>query len=536
MTGLTLLLLAAALAYGLSRATRLPVIPLLLIAGFGLQLLAEWGEVEITGEALRHVIELGLAFLVFAAGIDLSPERLKGRERAIFHVGFWQFFVLGWIGIAVALALGYPLIPALYLGCALSASSTLVVIRQLQQRQCRFEPFGRLVVGVLLLQDVLIVFFLVVLARAAEGWLPTFIDLGYLSLLVVAAAILHFRIVPWVVRQLHLDDEERLLFALTMLFLFIIMAEKTGLPYIVGGFLAGFALSAFPMNGLIRGMVDSLNSFFVALFFIGIGFLCTFPPAIYFAHAALFVVVLIVVTIVLVTFIAERMGFSTKASIESGVLLSQTSEFSLMVMLAGVASGQISQEVFSMFALITVGTMALTPYLARDSVVWYLMRLHPKARRRGHKLSELKQHAIIIGYGQTGAKSLRVFQDAGVAVIVVDDDPAVIHALRQEGVACIEGDGSQSSVLQEANAEKARFILLTLRGRSNIDSLLQKLEQYPAAVLVRTFDPETKAMAESHHAVVVDAIMAGTEALEGWFALNCEQKISPNLPPLAERL
>jgi Kef-type K+ transport system membrane component KefB len=528
MSGLTLLLLAAALAYGFSRASRLPVIPLLLLAGFGLQLLAKWAEVEIANEALRHVIELGLAFLVFAAGIDLSLERVKGRMRAIFHVGLWQFFILGWVGIGVALALGYPLIPALYLGCALSASSTLVVVRQLQQRQCRFEPYGRLVVGVLLLQDVLIVFFLVVLSRAVEGWLATLVDLGYLSLLVMAAAVLHFQVVPWVVRKLHLDDEERLLFALTMLFLFILMAMQTGLPYIVGGFLAGFALSAFPMNGLIRGMVDSLNSFFVALFFIGIGFLCTFPSAIYFAHAAIFVLVLIVVTVVLVTFIAERMGFSTKASIESGVLLSQTSEFSLMVMLSGVAIGQISLEVFSMFALITVGTMALTPYLARDSFVWYLMRLHPKARRRGNKLTELDRHAIIIGYGQTGAKSLQVFQDANIPVVVVDDDPAVIHALLQQGIPCIEGDGSQTSILLEANVEKARFILLTLRGRSNIGSLLQKLDQYQASVLVRTFDPDTKTIAEKHNAVVVDAIMAGTEALEGWFALNCEPKISRN--------
>jgi CPA2 family monovalent cation:H+ antiporter-2 len=521
MNGLTLLLLAAAFAFGVSRATRLPAIPLLLIAGFGLQLLAQWSNIQIAGEGLRHVIELGLAFLVFAAGIDLSPGRLKGRERAVFHVGFWQFFMLGWIGIAVALALGYPLIPSLYLGCALSASSTLVVVKQLQSQQCRFQSYGRLVVGVLLLQDVLIVFFLVVLARAAEGWLSTFINLGYLSMLVVLAVSLHFRVVPWVVRHLHLDDEERLLFALTLLFVFILLAIKTGLPYIVGGFLAGFALSAFPMNGLIRGMVDSLNSFFVALFFIGIGFLCSFPPAIYFAHAAIFAIVLIVVTIVLVTFIAEHMGFSTKASIQSGVLLSQTSEFSLMVMLSGVAIGQISQEVFSMFALITVSTMALTPYIARDGFVWFLMRLHPKARRRKNAPIHLQQHAIIIGFGQTGAKSLKMFQDANIPVIVVDDDPAIIHTLLQEGVSCIEGDGSQSSVLLQANVEKARFILLTLRGRSNIGSLLQKLNQYPAAVLVRSFDPETKSMAEAYDAVVVDAITAGTDALESWFALNC---------------
>lgn len=521
MTGLTILLLAAALAFGLSRASRLPVIPLLLLAGFGLQLLASWGEVEITRDGLSTVIELGLAFLVFSAGIDLSPQRIKGRMRAIFHVGLWQFFILGWVGIAVALALGYPLIPALYLGCALSASSTLVVIKQLQQRQCRFEPYGRLVVGVLLLQDVLIVFFLVVLTRAVDGWAATFIDIGYLSLLVAAAALLHFKVVPWVVRSLHLDDEERLLFALTTLFLFILLAVQTSLPYIVGGFLAGFALSAFPMNGLIRGMVDSLNGFFVALFFIGIGFLCTFPEATYFLHAAIFVVVLIVVTILLVTVIAERMGFSTRASIESGVLLSQTSEFSLMVMLSGVATGQISLEVFSMFAMITVGTMTLTPYIARDGFVLALMRLHPKARKHKPSTSSLQNHAIIVGYGQTGAKSLKVFEDASVPVVVVDDDPAVIHSLMEQGIECIEGDGSQLKILQQANPEQARFILLTLRHRSNIEALLQTMSAYKASVLVRTFDPKTQAMAEAYDAIAIDAIAAGTTAMDEWFNINC---------------
>ena len=192
-----------------------------------------------------------------------------------------------------------------------------------------FEPFGRLVLGVLLVQDVFIIVLMIVLLSYPEGFLSIISSLlGAIALGFVALTV-HRKLIPWVTRQLSLDEEELMLGALGMLFAFSGTAYLLGLPFLVGAFFAGFALSAFPMNGLVRGMLGSLSSFFLALFFISIGAIITMPDLQLIEHSLIFIAVLIAVTVFLVTIVSEMVGYSTRTSIETGLLLSQTSEFSL---------------------------------------------------------------------------------------------------------------------------------------------------------------------------------------------------------------
>ncbi|MFP4352005.1 MAG: cation:proton antiporter [Puniceicoccaceae bacterium] len=517
MNGLAALLFVAAVAFGLARWTRIPEIPLLVAAGFALRLAADASGLELPTGTLFSAVELGLAMLVFSAGIDLSPRRLRGRTGPILSVGLWQFSILGLVGVGLALALGYAPRTALYLGCALSASSTLVVVRILQRRQLMFEPFGRLVLGVLLLQDVLIVVLLVVLENLDAGAADLLLACGRAALLGAFALALHRFVVPFAARRLHLDDEERLLFALGILFLFIYLAVWLGLPFVVGGFLAGFALSAFPMNGLIRGMLGSLSSFFLALFFIGIGFFCILPPPLLWLHALLFALVLVLVTVVLVSWLAERHGLSARDALEAGVLLSQTSEFSLLVLLAGVGAGLIGEEVFSMFVLLTVATMALTPFLARERVVRRLMKLHPRARRGTGEPLDVSGHAVLIGYDQTGPTMERLLRQAGVPVVVVDEDPAVIRRLAEEGVRFVEGNAASPEVLGRANLRGARLVLAGLTRRRGLRELLEQTRLTDTLVLIRAFEPEERLLAGRYEGVVVvDTVEATVRAFERW--------------------
>ena len=326
------------------------------------------------------MIQIGLAVLVFTAGVELSPRRMRGRTRAITILALTQFFMLGACGALTAVFLGYDWMNALYLGCALSASSTLVVVRHLQQRRQMFEPYGRLVLGVLLLQDIFIVLIMVALLKSPQGWLMVCNGVANALALGILALGVHRWLVPFVVRRMKLDDEELMLGALAALFAFSTMAYLLDLPFLVGAFFAGFAISAFPMNGLVRGMLGSLSGFFLALFFISAGAFLTIPSLEIVGHSLVFIAVLILVTVFLVAIIAELVGYSSRAAVETGLLLSQTSEFSLLLALTGVASGQITTELFSMIALITVSTMAMTPLISRESVALRLVKLHPRYR------------------------------------------------------------------------------------------------------------------------------------------------------------
>ena len=244
MTALAILLLAAAIAFGLSKFLRLPAIPLLLLSGAGLNALAGYQAVEIPADLISEMIEIGLAVLVFTAGVELSPRRMRGRSRAVTILAVSQFFTLGVCGVLTAVFLGYGWTTALYLGCALSASSTLVVVRHLQQRRQMFEPYGRLVLGVLLLQDIFIVIIMVALLKSPEGWLAICNGVANAIALGCLAVAFHRWMVPFVVKRLKLDDEELLLGALAILFAFSSMAYLLELPFLVGAFVGGFAISA----------------------------------------------------------------------------------------------------------------------------------------------------------------------------------------------------------------------------------------------------------------------------------------------------
>lgn len=520
MTGYAILLLAAAIAFGLSKLFHLPAIPLLMLSGAGLRLLANALDVEIPPELLREMIEIGLAMLVFTAGVDLSPRRMKGRAKPVIIVASVQFLSLGAAGVITALLLDYDMMTSLYLGCALSASSTLVVVRHLQRRRQMFEPFGRLVLGVLLLQDVFIILLMVALLKAPGGWLVSVLGVLKAMGLGCMAIGAHKWLIPWVTRHLKLDSEELMLGALGLLFAFSGMAYLLDLPFLVGSFLAGFALSAFPMNGLVRGMLGSLSGFFLALFFITIGAVLTLPGAEMLGHSLIFIVVLIIVTVVLVSIVAEAVGYSTRASVETGILLSQTSEFSLLLAFAGMGTGQISVELFSMIVLVTVSTMTLTPFISQSNVAWALMKLHPRYRKGEVACGELRDHAVLLGYGRAGRQTVQVLKEHGIDVVVIDDDAGVIRKLIQSGINCIQGDGSDVRVLARANAQEARVVLCSMRRSQDALLALEHLREARPVVLVRTFEPDETTMVRNVGGIPVETAPAAAHTFIGWLEAN----------------
>lgn len=532
MTGLAILLVAAAIAFGLSKLFRLPPIPLLMLSGVGLRALANYLEIEVPEALVSEMIEIGLAVLVFTAGVDLSPRRMLGRTKPIVIVAVSQFITLGLAGVLTAHFLGYDLTTSLYLGCALSASSTLVVVRHLQLRRQMFEPFGRLVLGVLLMQDVFIILLMIALLKSPDGILASVHGIANAVALGFLAVAFHKWVVPWVTKKLSLDDEELMLGALGMLFAFSGMADILGLPFLVGAFLAGFSLSAFPMNGLVRGMLGSLSGFFLALFFISIGAILVLPTTEMLWHSLIFIIVLIIVTVVLVSIVAEAVGYSTRASIETGLLLSQTSEFSLILALAGVASGQISTELFSMIAVITVSTMALTRFISRERVAWSLMKLHPRYRRGESACERMTDHAVLLGYGRAGAHTVQSLNEHDIPVIVVDDDAAVIRKLISQNIACVQADGSDQHTLEMTHCKHARVVFCSMRRTRDALHALHYLRDEQPEVLVRTFEPDEATMVEAAGGHPIRSSEASAKTFIEWVDLNLPRKTPPKNNPV----
>jgi hypothetical protein len=312
------------------------------------------------------------------------------------------------------------------------------------------------------------------------------------------------------------DDEEALLLVvLGVLFTFIAAAGFLGLPLIAGAFLAGVALSPFPTGLIVRGPLLSLSDFFLAIFFTALGGLVARPDLVALGQSLVFTLALVLVTPVVVVVVAERAGLSTRPAVESGLLLAQASEFSLVVGLWGLVAGQIAPRVFTTVALVTVITMLLTPFLATDRATWRLMRLHPL--RRQPEIGEApSDHILLLGCGDSGMPLLETLIAAGHRVWVVDDDAAIIERLRDGDVPCIRGDGSEREVLERVGARNARLIISTIRRAGDNETVLRVAGGVPT--VVRVFDATAADRIRALGGIPVVYADAAAEEFLRWFA------------------
>ncbi len=520
-----ILLLTAAAAYGLARWLRLPSLPVLIGAGMALNLagwlpqgfqLGEGPDDEHTGAAMR-ILEFGLVFLVFASGVELNPRRFARHGRVVAWVGSLQFAVSALIGFGTSRWMGFGNIEAAYIGFGLAASSTLVVLRQLRVRQAMFEPFGRVVTGVLLLQDGVLIAVIVVLSRL-DGGLPGIgLGLGEVALLGGAAWLSQKYLIPWLVTRMKPDEESLLLWLVAVLFVFVGIAFSMGLPPIVGAFAGGFAFSAFPLNGLVRGQLSSLADFFQALFFVALGALVGIPDAADWWTALQFTAIVVLITPPLVAALAEWRGMSTRASIETGLLLAQTSEFSLLLGVSGLALGHLSADGFGILAMTTVMTMTLTPFIGQERMAHALLPLHP-FRRRKEAERPLSGHVLVLGFGSAGMWTVKPLRAQGEEVLVVDDDAVVCRELTRLGVPVMRGDGSEKEVLERAGAANAKLVIASMRRVGDALKVLEHVRDVP--VMARVFEEYEAEQIRAAGGIPVMNSDAAAETFIAWFGAN----------------
>ena len=512
MHGVAALLAAAAVAHLLARLLRVPVIPLLLVAGLVLSFIA-----APPAQILEDALVLGVSFLLFVVGLELDPRRVRAQRRAALRVGTFQFITMAALGFGAALLLGFDRVESGYIALGLTASSTLVGVRLLQRRGHMFEPSGRLVLGVLLLQDVLVLLAIPIVADLGSGWREVLLGLASIAAL-GGFSLLVRRWAPALLLRVADDEEVVLLVALAILFLFLGASGALGLPLVVGAFLAGATLARFPVNGVVRSELAPIGDFFTAVFFTALGALVRIPTPVELGQTLALTLLVVLVTPPLVMLIAERAGFAAKPAIEAGLLLSQTSEISLVIGLAGMIQGHIDGGVFVVIALVTLITMLLTPFIATDRVAWRLMHWHPARRGRPDAEAPPSDHLLLLGAGATGMPLLEDLLVAGCRLAVVDDDPGVIEVLSEAEILTIRGEASDPQVLRQAGADRARAVSSTIRRPRDNATLLEMTRGIP--VLVRVFDRADAEWVRTRGGIPILYSEATAESLLEWFAEN----------------
>ncbi|TVR00358.1 MAG: hypothetical protein EA398_11485 [Deltaproteobacteria bacterium] len=511
MTAVALVLLAAAIAHGAANALRLPSMPLLIAAGF---ILRSTGLVE-DPNMMSSLLLLGVTVLVFMAGTELNPRRFRSLGTTALSVGLLQLLLLGAAGFLIGHLVGLDLRESSFVALALAASSTFVVVRVLKKKRQFYEPYGRLVLGVLLVQDVLVVLALGALLQWDNGLQAVESALLRSALLIAIAWVWARSIVPWLLTTLRLDDEAILIVVLAILFVFLAAAHVLDIPMITGAFAAGFAVSSFPVNAVIRGQLTSLSDFFIAIFLTSLGASLVFPDMQGLLLASLLIAAVVLLTPPIVATVAERAGMTSRSSIEAGLLLAQTSEFSLVVALLAADQGYLGDSLLAAITLVTVCTMAFTQFLATDRNAMRLLRLHPSRFRKDPEEAHREGHILLLGCGANTEALVLELVERGDTVLVIDDDPAVDAWVDRIGGVPLRGDALDPGVLDRASVGRARVVISTLRRLEDNRRIVEMAGD--TDVLVRVFEETEERAIREMGAVPVRYSDAAAQAFLAWF-------------------
>lgn len=499
---LAAILVVSALAALLAVLLRQPILLGLLIAGIALGP-GVLGLVRID-ESITLLAEVGIALLLFLVGLKLDVRIVARLGPVALLVGLAQIALTFLLGLRIAAAFGRTGIAAVYLGLALTFSSTVVVVKLLTDVRMIDRLHGRLAVGILVIQDIVVVLAMIALtATSGDGDATPVGELvGVLlsgTVLVVAAVLLGRFVAAPTMQLLGRQAELLVLGAIAWAVSFGALSTILGFSAEVGAFLAGMTLASTPYREAISGRLTPLRDFLLLFFFIEIGagidpasLRAGLPTALALSAAAL------IAKPVIVTGLLAIAGHRQKVSLATGITLAQISEFSLILVALGVTQGSIGSDVAGIVTTTALITIALSSQMiARtEQLVDRLSSRLPRIERRvaDHASLEdgppLRPDIIVIGLGRFGSTVVEELLDRGERVVGVDFDPRAVAEGRL-GIPILYGDADDPSLGEHLPLDGSRWVVSTLRSLEANLTLVRslRLHGYPGAIAVASEDP-----------------------------------------------
>ena len=506
--------LAAALA---ARAARLSPIVGYLVAGL---VIGPSGFSLVQNNDTSHFLaELGVVFLLFDIGLHFSLREIALRRDDMISLAPMQIIFCGLVFALIGYAFGFPWIVAVLVGVSLALSSTAVVARILSDRNQPGCPMGRSATAVLVAQDIVAIF---ILTYAASFGISTNI-LGMDALIILAKALVALTIAILAGRFLVRPLFESLAATnnretFTVVALFIVLAAsaataKAGLSLNLGAFLAGMALSDTPYRNVVQAEIKPFAGLLLGLFFVSVGMGVNLPTLALIWPAVLATALTIMIVKTAVVFIAARLnGWAVPGATQLGFLLSQGSEFTLVVV--GVAS--IAGAMPAPWAGILTTAVALTLIAAP---IWTSLGLHiakqiaETTKGAAVDTDEVAEEHPVLIFGMTPAGRLAAdaLRDHDIAYVAVDSDPDRFVLAASDGYSIAFGDARNDKLMASLDAGHARAIVLGVRGLGAASLAPLPGSTQPRLVVAADIADQAKLNAEGFRAHISRAEPLGLE-------------------------
>jgi Kef-type K+ transport system membrane component KefB len=449
-----------------------PLLLAYILAGFSISFLSLTREESRV--AFSFFGEIGIALLLFMVGIELSLTELKTLGKTVLWAGTGQILAHGILGFILARLLGFDLSSSIYLALAITFSSTIVVVKLLGEKKDLNALYGKISVGILLLQDLFAVLILMILAGVFQETfssltLFSIIFKGGLFFLILILATK--KVLPFILSLSASSLELLLLVSLAWAFVIASIALAIGFSLEIGAFLAGVALATSVYRFQILSKLRPLRDFFIVLFFVALGLqinifglLRLFTPSLIFALFVIFSTPLLLLLI-----LGKILGQKKRTAFLTGISLAQISEFSIILVVLGERLGHISFDVVSIVAMTAILTiLASSLLIIRAGSLYHFLSPYlsfferPTLETKIAREVPLANHTILVGCEQMGQDLLKFLEGRKEQFVVVDFNPTIIRNLISEKVECIFGDISDPEILDELNLESAKLIISTV--------------------------------------------------------------------------
>jgi CPA2 family monovalent cation:H+ antiporter-2 len=421
--------------------------------------------------SVQVLAEIGVAFLMFALGAEVSLGELRRLGRVTMLGGVLQILLTMGLGPLLAPALGLSLPQGVFLGALIALSSTVVALKVLMARGELAAIHGRVALGILIVQDLAVVPMVVVLPALVAGGETVLADLAFTAAkaaaVLLGAYLVGGRAVPWVLNHVaHARSRELFLLGVVGLALgTALVTQLAGLSLAFGAFLAGLAVAETDYRTQVVAEVLPLRDLFASLFFVSVGMLINLAELVPQAGAiTLLSAIVIVGKVAIVTALVMLLGLPGRVALPAGLSLAQVGEFSFVLAHIGVGAGAIPSSVFDLTLATALVTIVLTPFLLRTGpgLLQLLERLPGLGGRFAPPLEQdtgppgLRHHTIICGFGRVGRELADALEKRKFRYLVIEYNPRIVQALRARGVPVIYGDAGNPVVLEHAHLDTAR--------------------------------------------------------------------------------
>jgi len=446
-------------------------------------------------EQIELLAEMGIALLLFIVGLKLDVGMIRTMGPVALATGLGQVAFTSIFGFFIALGLGMTIIHAVYVAVALTFSSTIIIVKLLSDKKEIDALHGRIAVGFLIVQDIVVVLVMIGLSTLGVGdsdqvnLTAAMLWVAAKGLLFLGSVILLMRyVLPYVLDQLARSQELMVLFAVAWSVFLAMVGDYLGFSKEVGAFLAGISLASTQYRDALSSRLATLRDFLLLFFFIDLGARLDLSVlGAQLGNALIFSIFVLIGNPLIVMIIMGFMGYRKRTGFLAGLTVAQISEFSLILGALGVSLGHLNQETMGMITLVGLVTIGLSTYMILYSGPIYkiispvLSIFEKKSPYREMETSSLDSGPIVdvllLGLGTYGGSILNSLLQRKKQVVGVDFDPQVLNHWRQKGVSVLYGDAGDPEILEHLPTKSAHWVVSAMPDREANLALLRVLKQ-----------------------------------------------------------